>query len=174
MITTVTTTTTSTTKKVARARNAASRPSRWKPTRLRCRRCSRASGVSLRCLGSTRASADPSWMRWCGTECRCQTHTILTGDLGILKTKQVSRKVTVTSEFNITSLFMTYISQSQNLYLITWQSPTNHNCFSEKEFNAYVSLFMRHLCEPDNGNGHYFADGVPKEGLPRQQVGIET
>jgi hypothetical protein len=36
---------------------------------------------------------------------------------------------------------------------------------SEKCFRAYVSLFMRHLCEPGNENTETFADGVPREGL---------
>ena len=41
---------------------------------------------------------------------------------------------------------------------------------SEKEFKAYVSLFMRHLCEPGADNSETFADGVPREGLSRQHV----
>merc|ERR1712141_895868 len=41
---------------------------------------------------------------------------------------------------------------------------------SEKCFRAYVSLFMRHLCEPGNENTETFADGVPREGLSRQHV----
>jgi len=41
---------------------------------------------------------------------------------------------------------------------------------SEKCFRAYVSLFMRHLCEPGNENAETFADGVPREGLSRQHV----
>ena len=41
---------------------------------------------------------------------------------------------------------------------------------SEKEFKAYVSLFMRHLCEPGADNTETFADGVPREGLSRQHV----
>ena len=42
---------------------------------------------------------------------------------------------------------------------------------SEKEFKAYVSMFMRHLCEPSmDANQATFADGVPREGLSRQQV----
>merc|ERR1712038_812440 len=41
---------------------------------------------------------------------------------------------------------------------------------SEKCFRAYVSLFMRHLCEPGNENNETFADGVPREGLSRQHV----
>merc|ERR1711981_994968 len=41
---------------------------------------------------------------------------------------------------------------------------------SEKCFRAYVSLFMRHLCEPGNENVETFADGVPREGLGRQHV----
>merc|ERR1712020_104460 len=36
---------------------------------------------------------------------------------------------------------------------------------SEKCFRAYVSLFMRHLCEPGNENVETFADGVPREGI---------
>ena len=41
---------------------------------------------------------------------------------------------------------------------------------SEKNFKAYVSLFMRHLCEPGSDNSEVFADGVPREGLSRQHV----
>ncbi|KAM8899428.1 chromodomain-helicase-DNA-binding protein 3 isoform 2-T2 [Spinachia spinachia] len=41
---------------------------------------------------------------------------------------------------------------------------------SEKEFKAYVSLFMRHLCEPVSDGAETFADGVPREGLCRQPV----
>merc|ERR1739838_55982 len=41
---------------------------------------------------------------------------------------------------------------------------------SEKCFRAYVSLFMRHLCEPGNEKTETFADGVPREGLSRQHV----
>jgi hypothetical protein len=41
---------------------------------------------------------------------------------------------------------------------------------SEKNFRAYVSLFMRHLCEPGADNSEAFADGVPREGLSRQHV----
>jgi len=40
----------------------------------------------------------------------------------------------------------------------------------EREFKAYVSLFMRHLCEPGADNAETFADGVPREGLSRQHV----
>ena len=40
----------------------------------------------------------------------------------------------------------------------------------EKQFRAYTSLFMRHLCEPGNDNAETFADGVPREGLSRQHV----
>lgn len=45
-------------------------------------------------------------------------------------------------------------------------------CKSEKEFKAYVAMFMRHLCEPGNdvNNTGMFADGVPREGLSRQNV----
>ncbi|XP_022256025.1 chromodomain-helicase-DNA-binding protein Mi-2 homolog isoform X1 [Limulus polyphemus] len=41
---------------------------------------------------------------------------------------------------------------------------------SEKHFRAYVSLFMRHLCEPGADNSETFADGIPREGLSRQHV----
>uniref|UniRef100_A0A8C7GJT7 Chromodomain helicase DNA binding protein 4a n=1 Tax=Oncorhynchus kisutch TaxID=8019 RepID=A0A8C7GJT7_ONCKI len=41
---------------------------------------------------------------------------------------------------------------------------------AEKEFKAYVSLFMRHLCEPGADGAETFADGVPREGLSRQHV----
>lgn len=41
---------------------------------------------------------------------------------------------------------------------------------SERNFKAYVSLFMRHLCEPGADHAESFADGVPREGLSRQHV----
>lgn len=42
---------------------------------------------------------------------------------------------------------------------------------SEKEFKAYVAMFMRHLCEPGGDmNQPTFADGVPREGMSRQQI----
>jgi len=40
----------------------------------------------------------------------------------------------------------------------------------EKVFKAYISLFMRHLCEPGADSAETFADGVPREGLSRQHV----
>nr|XP_054768903.1 chromodomain-helicase-DNA-binding protein Mi-2 homolog isoform X3 [Lytechinus pictus] len=40
----------------------------------------------------------------------------------------------------------------------------------ERHFRAYVSLFMRHLCEPGSDGADTFADGVPREGLSRQHV----
>ena len=41
---------------------------------------------------------------------------------------------------------------------------------SEKEFRAYVSLFMKHLCEQFSDNTETFSDGVPREGLSRHHV----
>lgn len=41
---------------------------------------------------------------------------------------------------------------------------------TERQFKAYVALFMRHLCEPGADNAEIFADGVPREGLSRQHV----
>jgi len=43
-------------------------------------------------------------------------------------------------------------------------------CKSEKEFRAYVSLFMKHLCENTADNTETFSDGVPREGLSRHHV----
>ncbi|CAF4569208.1 unnamed protein product [Rotaria sp. Silwood1] len=43
-------------------------------------------------------------------------------------------------------------------------------CKSEKEFRAYVSLFMKHLCENVSDNADTFSDGVPREGLSRHHV----
>lgn len=50
------------------------------------------------------------------------------------------------------------------------QNPSVATGKSEKNFKAYVSLFMRHLCEPGADNAETFADGVPREGLSRQHV----
>lgn len=44
------------------------------------------------------------------------------------------------------------------------------NGLSVLSFRAYVSLFMRHLCEPGADGAETFADGVPREGLSRQHV----
>lgn len=41
---------------------------------------------------------------------------------------------------------------------------------SERNFKAYVNLFMRHLCEPGADTTETFMDGVPREGLSRQHV----
>ncbi|XP_073253079.1 chromodomain-helicase-DNA-binding protein 4-like isoform X6 [Porites lutea] len=41
---------------------------------------------------------------------------------------------------------------------------------SEKAFQAYVAMFLRHLCEPGTDNKEMFNDGVPREGLQRTQV----
>lgn len=41
---------------------------------------------------------------------------------------------------------------------------------TERQFKAYVALFMRHLCEPGADAAETFADGVPREGLSRQHV----
>lgn len=44
------------------------------------------------------------------------------------------------------------------------------NLFFFSSTRAYVSLFMRHLCEPVADGAETFADGVPREGLCRQPV----
>jgi chromodomain-helicase-DNA-binding protein 4 len=41
---------------------------------------------------------------------------------------------------------------------------------TERQFKAYVALFMRHLCEPGADSAETFADGVPREGFSRQHV----
>jgi chromodomain-helicase-DNA-binding protein 4 len=41
---------------------------------------------------------------------------------------------------------------------------------TERQFKAYVALFMRHLCEPGSDTAETFADGVPREGFSRQHV----
>ncbi|PKU32648.1 hypothetical protein llap_17048 [Limosa lapponica baueri] len=46
----------------------------------------------------------------------------------------------------------------------------NEYLSSFKVAQAYVSLFMRHLCEPGADGAETFADGVPREGLSRQHV----
>ncbi|BHF73229.1 choline dehydrogenase 5 [Sparganum proliferum] len=40
----------------------------------------------------------------------------------------------------------------------------------ERVFRAYVSLFMRHLCEPESVNQETYADGVPRDGISHQQL----
>ncbi|CAH8455229.1 unnamed protein product [Heterobilharzia americana] len=43
-------------------------------------------------------------------------------------------------------------------------------CKTDRVFRAYISLFMRHLCEPETDNSENFSDGVPREGLSTQHV----
>ncbi|MEQ2177185.1 hypothetical protein GOODEAATRI_001174 [Goodea atripinnis] len=49
------------------------------------------------------------------------------------------------------------------------RKPVNYNDAAQED-QAYVSLFMRHLCEPVADGAETFADGVPREGLCRQLV----
>lgn len=48
--------------------------------------------------------------------------------------------------------------------------PGHPSSFFTDCLRAYVSLFMRHLCEPGADGAETFADGVPREGLSRQHV----
>lgn len=50
---------------------------------------------------------------------------------------------------------------------LQWHPPLS---FFTHIHRAYVSLFMRHLCEPGADGAETFADGVPREGLSRQHV----
>lgn len=61
---------------------------------------------------------------------------------------------------------MRYGMPSTNSYNTHWLSK-DLRTKSEREFNAYVSLFMRHLVEPTVDNEETFRDGVPRDGLPR-------
>lgn len=51
----------------------------------------------------------------------------------------------------------------------SWKMTTRRHCHCDVT-RAYVSLFMRHLCEPGADGAETFADGVPREGLSRQHV----
>ena len=37
-------------------------------------------------------------------------------------------------------------------------------------YSAYVTTFMRHLCEPEIPNTEVYSDGVPKNGVSRQNI----
>merc|ERR1711894_308175 len=65
---------------------------------------------------------------------------------------------------------MRYGMPPQDAFNSQWRLVRDLRGKSEKEFKAYVSLFMRHLCEPGADNSETFADGVPREGLSRQHV----
>ena len=67
------------------------------------------------------------------------------------------------------SIGLCYDRNTQNI-LFTSRLVRDLRNKSEKVFKAYVSLFMRHLCEPGADNSETFADGVPREGLSRQHV----
>jgi len=41
---------------------------------------------------------------------------------------------------------------------------------NDKEFDAYLALFTRHLCEPEMQQSSTYADGIPKEGMVRSAV----
>lgn len=65
---------------------------------------------------------------------------------------------------------MRYGMPPQDAFNTQWM-PRDLRGKSEKEFKAYVAMFMRHLCEPGSDvNQPTFADGVPREGMSRQQV----
>ena len=56
-----------------------------------------------------------------------------------------------------------------NLFNSQWMS-RDLKGKTDKELKAYTAMFMRHLCEPCIDNQQTFADGVPREGMSRQQV----
>lgn len=55
-------------------------------------------------------------------------------------------------------------------FLIVWSQfkliPSNN---VTNAYRAYAAMFLRHVCEPDDGRD-VFGDGVPREGMQRQQV----
>lgn len=54
--------------------------------------------------------------------------------------------------------------------ILTFQTTVLQSLLPPGVCRAYVSLFMRHLCEPGADGAETFADGVPREGLSRQHV----
>lgn len=69
------------------------------------------------------------------------------------------------------SIFKQLLTNSNSDVCLVWRRLVRDlRGKSEREFKAYVSLFMRHLCEPGADNAETFADGVPREGLSRQHV----
>uniref|UniRef100_A0A8C9ER20 Chromodomain-helicase-DNA-binding protein 4 n=1 Tax=Pavo cristatus TaxID=9049 RepID=A0A8C9ER20_PAVCR len=63
-----------------------------------------------------------------------------------------------------------FLENLQGCSLLPGQRFYFSNCLSLDCARAYVSLFMRHLCEPGADGAETFADGVPREGLSRQHV----
>ncbi|KAG5447792.1 choline dehydrogenase 5 [Clonorchis sinensis] len=43
-------------------------------------------------------------------------------------------------------------------------------CKPDRVLRAYISLFLRHLCEPETTTSDTFSDGVPREGIAPQHV----
>ncbi|KAF7256300.1 hypothetical protein EG68_06473 [Paragonimus skrjabini miyazakii] len=43
-------------------------------------------------------------------------------------------------------------------------------CKPDRVLRAYISLFLRHLCEPETENSETFGDGVPREGMSPQHI----
>jgi chromodomain-helicase-DNA-binding protein 4 len=64
---------------------------------------------------------------------------------------------------------MRYGMPPQDSYSSQWLIRDLRNK-TERQFKAYIALFMRHLCEPGADTAETFADGVPREGLSRQHV----
>ncbi|XP_065889551.1 chromodomain-helicase-DNA-binding protein 4-like isoform X2 [Dysidea avara] len=63
-----------------------------------------------------------------------------------------------------------YGMPSSDAYHTSWL-PKELRGKSQMNFKAYVSMFMRHMCEPDDETGtKAFSDGVPREGLSRHLV----
>ena len=42
--------------------------------------------------------------------------------------------------------------------------------FKHSTHRAYINLFMRHLCEPEDNKTDTFSDGVPKDNISRQNI----
>uniref|UniRef100_A0A5K3G275 DUF1086 domain-containing protein n=1 Tax=Mesocestoides corti TaxID=53468 RepID=A0A5K3G275_MESCO len=59
----------------------------------------------------------------------------------------------------------------QNAYVSAWHS-RDLKGKPEKVFRAYISLFMRHLCEPDSMNQETttYSDGTPRDGIAHQPI----
>lgn len=84
------------------------------------------------------------------------------GNIEVLGFNARQRKAFLTS-------IMRYGMPPQDAFTSQWLVRDLRNK-TERNFKAYVALFMRHLCEPGSEHAETFSDGVPREALSRQHV----
>lgn len=122
---------------------------------------------------STLGRGRPSWTQWCVMGCPHKTPLLPSGwsetcEGNLRKNSSEDRSLNTNMWFPLKTVKCW--SRWSSATFLNWC----HKAFCCFVFfnplRAYVSLFMRHLCEPGADGAETFADGVPREGLSRQHV----